>query len=165
MGITADFSPNDVLDLFNAIPDIITEEILIALSYLGEQCVAKIRDRSAKESWYDQTGNLRSSVGYAVYHDGNISVESSFKQVKNGNLGVNEGKKAIIELATKYANNKFTLVILAGMEYAEYVEAMENKDVLSSTELWARGEVDRYLKNALKEADARITKLQKQLGL
>lgn len=165
MGIKADFSPIDVLDLFNAIPDIVSEEIIRALSYLGEQCIARIRDRSAKESWYDQTGNLRSSVGYAVYQDGNISVESSFNQVKNGSQGIKEGKKAIIELAAKYAGNKFTLVILAGMEYAEYVEAMENKDVLASTELWARGEVDRYLQNALKKADARITKLQKQLGL
>lgn len=165
MGITADFSPNDILDLFNAIPDIITEEIIRALSYLGEHCITKIRDRSAKESWFDLTGNLRSSVGYAVYQKDKISVESSFKQVKNGSLGVKEGKKAIIELATKYANNEFTLVILAGMEYAEYVEAMENKDVLASTELWARGEVESYIQKALKRADDRITKLQKQLGL
>lgn len=165
MAITADFSINDVIDLFNAIPDIIAEEIVRALSYLGEECVIKIRDRSAEASWYDQTGNLRSSVGYAVYQNGNISVESSFNQVKNGTVGVNEGKKTIIELATKYANNEFTLVILAGMEYAEYVEAMENKDVLASTELWARGEVESRIQNALKRADARITKLQKQLGL
>ena len=165
MGITADFSINDVSDLMNTIPLIVEEEIIRAFSYLGEQCVARIRDRSAKESWYDQTGNLRSSVGYAVYQNGDIAVESSFNQVKDGAKGVSEGKKAIIELATKYANNQFTLVILAGMEYAEYVEAMENKDVLASTELWARGEADHYLQNALKRADARITKLQKQLGL
>ena len=165
MGINADFSPNDVIDLFNAIPDIISEEVIRALSYLGEKCVARIRDRSAKESWYDQTGNLRSSVGYAVYQNGDIAVESSFNQVKDGANGVSKGKKAIIELATKYANNQFTLVILAGMEYAEYVEAMENKDVLASTELWARGEVDHYLQNALNRSDKRITKLQKQLGL
>lgn len=165
MGITADFSLVDVNGLMNAIPQIIEEEIIRAFSYLGEQCVARIRDRSAKESWYDQTGNLRSSVGYAIYQNGDIAVESSFNQVKDGAKGVSEGKKAIIEFATKYANNQFTLVILAGMEYAEYVEAMENKDVLASTELWATGEVDHYLQNALKRADARITKLQKQLGL
>lgn len=165
MAIKPDFSPKDVIDLFNAIPDIISEEVIRALSYLGEECVARIRDRSSEASWYDQTGNLRSSIGYAIYQNGNISIESSFYQVKNGAIGVNEGKKAIIELATKYANNQYTLVILAGMEYAEYVEAMENKDVLASTELWARGEVESRIQNALKRADNRITKLQKQLGL
>lgn len=165
MGIKADFSPNDIIDLFNAIPDIIASEIVRALSYLGEECVIKIRDRSAEASWIDQTGNLRSSVGYAVYQNGNISVESSFNQVKNGTVGVNEGKKTIIELATKYANNEFTLVILAGMEYAEYVEAMDNKDVLASTELWARGEVESRIQKALAKAENKVEKLQKQLRL
>ena len=41
-----------------------------ALAYLGEQCVKKVRDRSGKESWYDQTGNLRSSVGYVIAKNG-----------------------------------------------------------------------------------------------
>ena len=30
---------------------------------------------------------------------------------------------------------------VAGMNYAEFVEAMDNKDVLASTELWAREQV------------------------
>ncbi len=165
MAIEADFSINDVNDLMNAIPQIVEEEIIRAFSYLGEQCVRRVRDRTSKASWYDQTGYLRSSIGYAVYQDGNVAIESSFNQVKDGAKGVNEGKKAIIELATKYANSQFTLVILAGMEYAEYVEAMEQKDVLASTELWARGESDHYLQNALKRAEIRITTLQKQMGL
>lgn len=165
MGITADFSPNDVIDLFNAIPDIIEKEIVDALSYLGLECVTKIRDRSAEASWYDQSGNLRSSVGFAVYNNGKIAIESGFKQVLNGKDGVEAGKKAIIELATKYANSQFALVILAGMEYAEYVEAMDNKDVLALTELWARGEVESRIQKALAKAEKNVEKLQKQLGL
>lgn len=165
MAITADFSINDVIDLFNAIPDIIAEEIVDALSYLGLECIIKIRDRSAEASWYDHSGNLRSSVGFAIYKDGKIEIESGFKQVLNGKEGVEAGKRAIINLATKYANNEFTLVILAGMEYAEYVEAMENKDVLASTELWARGEVESRIQKALANAEKKVEKLQKQFGL
>ncbi len=128
----------------NAIPCIVEEEIARAFSYLGEQCISRIRDRTGEESWYDQTGNLRSSIGYAIYQNGNVAIESSFNQILNGAQGVNEGKKTIIELAAKYANNQYTLVILAGMEYAEYVEAMNGKDVLASMELWERRESDRY---------------------
>ena len=53
-----------------------------ALAYLGEQCVKKVRDRSGKESWYDQTGNLRSSVGYVIAKNGSIIQYSDFNQVK-----------------------------------------------------------------------------------
>ena len=37
-----------------------------ALSNLGDMCVAEARDRAQEESWFNQTGNLRSSVGYVV---------------------------------------------------------------------------------------------------
>ena len=43
-----------------------------ALSYLGEQCVTRVRDREGDKSWYDRSGNLRSSVGYVISHNGNI---------------------------------------------------------------------------------------------
>ena len=58
-----------------------------ALAYLGEKCVIEARDRSPEESWFDQTGNLRSSVGYVISHNGKIVQYSSFQQVKNGSVG------------------------------------------------------------------------------
>lgn len=111
-----------------------------ALSKLGEQCVTKIRDRSGDKSWYDQTGNLRSSVGYVIAHNKNIIQYSTFNQVKQGSEGVKTGKDLAKELAKRYSNN-YVLIVVAGMNYAEFVEAMDNKDVLASTELWAREQV------------------------
>lgn len=165
MGIEAGFDIKAFEDFLKSIPDIFAEEIINSLSYLGLECIVKIRDRSAEASWYDHSGNLRSSVGFAIYNNGKVVMDSGFKQVLNGKEGVESGKKAIIELATKYANNQFTLVILAGMEYAEYVEAMENKDVLASTELWARGEVESRIQKALSKAEKRINELQHKFGL
>lgn len=107
-----------------------------ALSKLGEQCVTKIRDRAGDKSWYDQTGNLRSSVGYVIAHNKNIIQYSTFNQVKQGSEGVKTGKDLAKELAKRYSNN-YVLIVVAGMNYAEFVEAMDNKDVLASTELWA----------------------------
>lgn len=111
-----------------------------ALSKLGEQCVTKIRDRAGDKSWYDQTGNLRSSVGYVIAHNKNIIQYSTFNQVKQGSEGVKTGKDLAKELAKRYSNNH-VLIVVAGMNYAEFVEAMDNKDVLASTELWAREQV------------------------
>ena len=128
-----------------------------ALQYLGEQCVIKIRDRSGEESWFDQTGNLRSSVGYALYERGRKEFESAFKIIKNGAEGSEEGRKMVDELAS-YANT-YALVVVAGMNYAEYVEAMENKDVLASAELFARDKVNEYLNKALRRAESKISKL------
>lgn len=151
-------------DLIDAAPRILQEEIVRALSYLGEQCIIRIRDRSGKESWFDQTGNLRSSIGYAVFEQGRKIIESAFNVVKNGSQGTAAGKKLIDDLASKYSET-YALVVVAGMEYADYVEAMENKDVLASTELWAKQEVQRYLDRAKERAIIRITKLYQQLGL
>lgn len=137
---------------------IMRDEIMRALSFLGEQCVIKVRDRSAMESWIDQTGNLRSSVGYAIYERGRKEIESAFKMVKNGREGSEEGKRMIDELAGVYSNT-YALVVVAAMSYAEYVEAKDNKDVLASTELFARKEVGKYLNNAIKRAEAKINRL------
>lgn len=149
---------SQILNYISQSMKIVHDEILRALSYLGEQCVIKIRDRSANESWIDQTGNLRSSIGYAIYEKGRKEIESAFKIVKTGVEGSSEGKKMIDELASSYSNT-YALVVVAGMNYAEYVEAKDNKDVLASTELFARKEVAKYLSKAIKRAEAKIEKL------
>lgn len=131
--------------------DIVNNEIMRTLTYLGEQCVIRVRDRSGDESWFDQTGNLRSSIGYAVYEYGRKQIESTFSQVLNGSEGVDNGRRMIDELAKKYATT-YALVVVAGMEYAGIVEAMDNKDVLASTELWAKAKLQEYLDRAKSNA-------------
>lgn len=121
-----------------------------ALSYLGEQCVIRVRDRGGDKSWYDQSGNLRSSVGYVIARNGSIIQYSDFNQVKQGAQGVKVGKDLAEELARRYSND-YVLVIVAGMNYAEYVEAMDNKDVLASTELWAIEQVPKMLEKLKKQ--------------
>lgn len=115
-----------------------------ALSRLGEQCVKRVRDRGGDESWNDQTGNLRSSVGYVIAHNGSIVQYSDFEQVKKGSEGVKTGKELAEELVKRFSND-YALVVVAGMNYAEFVEAMDNKDVLASTELWVRDQLPKML--------------------
>lgn len=153
-----------VSQLMDAIPDILHQEIVRAFSYLGEQCVRRVRDRAGDDSWFDQTANLRSSVGYAVYDKGRLLIESAFEQVGAGSAGSAKGRQLVEELAAKYAQT-YALVVLAGMEYADFVEAMKNKDVLASTELWARSRLEEYLEKAKIRALGRISQLRRQLGL
>jgi hypothetical protein len=122
-----------------------------ALAYLGEKCVIEARDRPQEASWFDQSGNLRSSIGYVIVHNGKIIKYSEFNQVKQGTDGIKEGKELAKELAKQYTSG-YALIVVAGMNYAELVEAMDNKNVLASAELFARGELPKMmvkLKNQL----------------
>ena len=111
-----------------------------ALGFLGEKCVIEARDRSQEVSWFDQTGNLRSSVGYVIVANGKIITTVGFKQVKNGSEGLLVGKSLAKKLARSYKTG-YALIVVAGMNYAAHVEAMENKVVLASAELFARREL------------------------
>ncbi len=123
-----------------------------ALSYLGEQCVRVARDRTPELSWIDQTGNLRSSIGYIITHNGNIVQYSDFKQVKQGSEGAKTGKDFAEEIANQFSN-EYVLIVVAGMNYAEFVEARENKDVLATPELFVK-----------KELPIMIEKLKRQIA-
>ena len=73
--------------------------------------------------------------------------------------GQSEGRRMVEELSSKYSQT-YALVVVAGMSYAELVEAIESKDVLASTEIWAKQKVDSYLEKAKDRALKRINALQ-----
>lgn len=110
------------------------------LCFLGEKCVIEARDRSSEASWFDQSGNLRSSIGYVVVCNGHIVNIGDFTLVKNGTDGAKEGKTLAEKLAKNYKQG-YALIVVAGMNYAVYVEALENKVVLTSAELLAKREL------------------------
>lgn len=65
----------------------------------------------------------------------------------------------IADLVKEYSQ-VYALVVVAAMNYADFVEAKENKDVLASTELWARSVVDGKLKLAVDKAVSRINQIK-----
>lgn len=146
-------------DLFVKAAKIIFDRVQYNLNYLGLQCVKRIRDRSGDDSWYDQTGNLRSSIGYAIYSYGMKQIESAFDSVLGGSEGSQKGKKMVEDLSSKYSDT-YALVVVAAMEYADYVESIDSKDVLASTEIYAKSQVNRYLEKAIKEAEKEIQRLE-----
>lgn len=137
--------------------ELLQQYTLTALSKLGDECVVRIRNRSANESWIDHSGNLRSSIGSAVYEQGRKYMESAFAQVLGGSVGSAKGRKMINDLAKEYSK-VYALVVIAGMEYAGEVEALDSKDVLASARIWATSVVEKRVKTAI---DAAINEINK----
>lgn len=157
MGIKMQSAAGAVMGRMQEAGRILEEEIRLAFAYLGEECVRRIKDRSAEESWIDHTGNLRSSIAYAIYRHGRQQLQSALSGT--GAEGKAAAAALLDSLSGVYADT-FALVVVAGMSYAEYVEAIEGKDVLASAELWARGQADGVLRKAKEKAARRIRRLK-----
>lgn len=110
----------------------IKEAIIRMMLYIGEQVLNAAR---MTNSYKDQTGNLRSSIGYVVAIDGEIVQMSSFDTVKEGRDGSRGGKEYAIQLVRDFPKG-IVLIVVAGMNYASYVSA-KGYDVLDSSELLA----------------------------
>lgn len=106
--------------------------IVNVLCNVGEQCIIEARNNGSYE---DQTGNLRSSIGYAVLMNGQVIQSDHVEKIKNGDEGVSEGIKYLQSRIKKASKKGTCLIVTAGMNYAEYVET--KKVVLSSAELKA----------------------------
>ena len=124
--------------------------VVSAFCTLGDKCVEVARSRAAEDSWFDDTGNLRSSIGYVVVRNGIIIKRSSFEVVKQGSEGAAEGKKLANKLA-RSCNKDFALIVVAGIHYAEYVEAMDNRVVLTSAEALVRRQLPIMIKQLEKQ--------------
>ncbi|MGM9777395.1 MAG: hypothetical protein ACI3ZD_03550 [Prevotella sp.] len=146
-------------ELFAKAAKIIYKCVVNYLAELGEKCKNRIRDRPGAESWYDKSGNLRSSIGYAIYSYGMKQIESAFNAVLGGSEGSQKGRQMVADLASKYSDT-YALVVVAAMEYADYVESIDSKDVLASTEIYAKSQVNRYMEKAIKEAEKEIQRLE-----
>ena len=97
----------------------------------GEECIIEAKNGGTYTDW---SGNLRSSIGYAVLRDGKVYQQGQVEQTKDGKEGIAEGKKYLKERIKKAKQDGIVLIVTAGMKYAEYVEA-RGKVVLSSAEL------------------------------
>lgn len=107
-----------------------------AFTYVGEVC---LREARINGNYRDRTGNLRNSIGYVVLRNGKTVAESGFSQTEGGS----QGEKVLSDLKKKYPFG-IVLIVVAGMNYAAYVEA-RNYNVLTSAELLAESLVPKIL--------------------
>mgnify|MGYP003399148939 FL=1 len=119
----------------------VTSALIYNLCAVGEQVLNQARSTN---SYKDQTGNLRSSIGYVVAVDGEVVQSSSFEVVKDGADGSRDGKSYALDLVKQFPEG-IVLIVVAGMNYASYVSA-KGHDVLDSSEVLADRPVPAILK-------------------
>lgn len=151
MGITV---TSDIKERLEAFRNVVIEKQIKRMQKLGEMCVTHARNVPASVGFHDQTGNLRSSIGYIVFVDGVAVYESTFEQVqpqaayKDGVSynGSKVGKDYCLEIGKNTTG--VCLVVVAGMSYATYVES-RGRDVLTSAEHLAEKELPRMLQELI----------------
>lgn len=125
----------------------INKAIILNLQVLGEELVNHAR---SVDTYKDQTGNLRASIGYVLVVNGTI-YSHFFPDTK---VGASTGRKLADDLASR-AKKGYALIIVAGMDYAAAVES-KGYDVLASAELKASSELPRVKADLL----AKIKKMK-----
>lgn len=100
------------------------------LKYLGEDLVRYAKD---KHNYTDQSGNLTNSIGYVIVQN---STPIHYGGLNQPGEGADAGLKLAMKMAAETPNS-FSLIIVAGMNYAAYVEA-KGYNVILPAELKAK---------------------------
>ena len=166
MAIKPQFTKNDVRKRFDAFLEEVERAEIEALEKLGEECVTHAREIPAEVGFKDQTGNLRSSIGYVIFKNGEavrdyyFKSEGKEKEEGKPDIGGDALKKAK-DLADSVGKETkgITLVVVAGMEYAAMLEAggawkLKSRrpyDVLASAEILAQRNLPKVLSDLVKD--------------
>ncbi len=147
MAIKPNFTKDDVRKRFDAFLNEIEKKQIARLQRLGEMCLVEAR---TNKGYMMQTGALLSSTGYEVFVDG-VAIHSQFDAASGAEsnaaeMGIKSGQ-SIAETIGK-GTKGIALVVVAGMNYAAYVEA-KGYNVLSSAEHLAERELPRMLEKLI----------------
>lgn len=172
MPITSNFNPENIRRQFDRFLKEVEKEQIRLLQRLGEQCVTHARLIPASVGFTDQTGNLRASIGYVIFKDGQALHANYEKPHGRGSGGGEDieseggdsggvlvghegggsvGAAVGIALAKKVALEfpvGLILVVTAGMNYAAALES-RGRDVLASAEILAQREFPRMIKDLI----------------
>ena len=147
MAIKPNFTKDDVRKRFDAFLNEIEKKQIARLQRLGEMCLVEAR---TNKGYMMQTGALLSSTGYEVFVDG-VAIHSQFDAASGAEsnaaeTGIKSGQ-SIAESIGK-GTKGIALVVVAGMNYAAYVEA-KGYNGLSSAEHLAERELPRMLEKLI----------------
>ncbi len=151
MAIEPTFTEAGTRKRFSSFLDMVEEKQIERLKMMGEMCVTHARSIAKEVGFEDQSGNLRSSIGYMLFKDGKPLL-SEYEVVKGVNrkgkpMNGAEGALAGAALAKKVGEETkgICLVVTAGMHYARWVEA-KGRVVITSAEHMAKRELPKMLK-------------------
>lgn len=154
MPIKANFNELGVRDHFEDFLAVVEERQIENLQLLGEMCVKHAKLLPADVGFMDQTGNLRSSIGYMVFKNG-VAIHGEYSQVKEGSQGAKAGENLARKVGSKYTDG-IALVVTAGMNYAVEVES-RGKDVLTSAESLAKQALPKMIQKLISNINKATT--------
>lgn len=148
--LTPNFNLNNIKKAIQNAANTMDRQVSERLQMVGDEFVANARING---NYKDQTGNLRSSIGYIVFKDGQ-PIEENFEVAQKGTdqkTGLNTGR----EFARNYdiPDAGYCLLVVAGMDYAAAVES-RGKDVITGSSLIA----ERELKASFKRLEDKFNK-------
>ena len=151
MGIKPMFGNGVVAAKVAAFQHNLERAVEFLLKDLGEELVKYAKDN---HNYTDQTGNLTNSIGYAVVRNKEIVYYGGTNQP-------GEGADAALSVAMKMAatlNETFSLIIVAGMNYAAYVEA-KGYNVILPAELKAKKDFPEAMNRLMEKAKGKANEL------
>ena len=151
MGIAPQFGKGTVASSVLAFRERLDKAVIFRLNYLGESLARYAKDN---HTYTDQTGNLTNSIAYAVARENKIVTTG-------GNNQPGEGAETAQKVLQEYVStltHTYSLIVVAGMNYAAYVEA-KGYNVILPAELKAKTEFPEVMRK-LSEAARRKTREQ-----
>ena len=133
-------------------------------------CIDAVNRARSTDTYKDRTNNLHSSIGYVLYFNGQLVAEdfavsgtgtggggdvkfttkggaevsfTSKSKEASGQEGVRTGQEFAQMIAGRHKTDGFVAVIVAGMNYALYVEA-KGYDVLTGSTLDITADLQKY---------------------
>lgn len=127
----------------------VEQAAIFLMQYLGEELVKYAKD---KHNYTDRTGNLTNSIGYVVVRN---------KEIVFGPDQSSTGQAAALQAALKMIETLpdcISLIIVAGMNYAAYVEA-KGYNVILPAELKAKTDFPQAMKKLMDKAKAKANEM------
>ncbi len=127
----------------------VEQAAIFLMQYLGEELVKYAKD---KHNYTDRTGNLTNSIGYVVVRN---------KEIVFGPDQSSTGQAAALQAALKMIDTLpdcISLIIVAGMNYAAYVEA-KGYNVILPAELKAKTDFPQAMKKLMDKAKAKANEM------
>lgn len=180
------FNANDVREIVESRVAKIEEAIIQMLGYIGESFVVNAREKinnpayqqalseiafsrqgprveigEETPSFKDHTGNLRSSIGFVILKNGE-PINQSFSESDKGTDRETGMLKAMVVAKDLSGNfpKGFVLIVVAGMDYAAYVES-KGYDVITGSSLIAED----ALKQAIKSLPGKISEMKHDMSI
>lgn len=137
MALKSNFNESSSMKDVQRQADRIDQKIINAFIYAAETFIVNARSQMqdhAMGTYLDQTTNLRNSIGYFIFHNGRLVHEKN-------EIVTNKSKVEEIVKSTG-----FQLILIAGMNYASYVES-KGYNVISYQADLCMVELAGYLEN------------------